>query len=219
MQNPEKMNNNEIMSLWKSYDQKIESLLTINRDLVIHLTKSKLDKKMNLLKRPKSIFILMGIPYIIILWSLTIVAFKASGVFVTIGFGSIAILMSILVGAYFYQIHLINKIIRSEEIIVVQENLARLRISSFNCIRLSVIQLPFWIICWMSFDALVSSPLIYGGIHLILIGLFAYLAYWIYSGLSIENRNPKISEFFLSGNEWDLLEKSSELLDQIKQLK
>ena len=47
------MENIELQNIWKSYDQKITSMLKINKEIAINLSKQKLDKQISRLYRPK----------------------------------------------------------------------------------------------------------------------------------------------------------------------
>ncbi len=211
------MDNIELEKIWKSYDQKIENLLTINKEMAIDLTRQKLNKQISRLYLPKWIGIGIGIPYTILMIFITIIASIAKAYFVAIGFGLISLIMVVLLIHYFYQLHLISEVQNSEDVLSTQQQLSRLKISSFNSVNLAVFQLPFWSICWISLDALKASPLLYGGINLLVFLGLAYIAYWLYSQMSYKNENSKIRDFFLSGREWEPILKSSEILKQIKE--
>ncbi len=211
------MKDNELQNIWKSYDQKLDQVLSLNKQLTYDLTKEKLNKTINQLRRPKRAMLFFGIPYTLLLFSITLIALKAGSSFVSLGFGAISIIMTIVVILYFYHLNLINEINNNDNIIEVQEKISRLKISSFNCTKLALIQLPFWTICWVSYDALINSPWLYGGVNLAVFLGLTYLAYWLYKNLDIQNSDSKISRFFLSGSEWEPILRSSEILKQLKE--
>ncbi len=213
------MQDNELINLWKSYDQKMEETLSLNKRILYELTKGKLDKTLLTMRRPKITMVLIGIVYTLLLYLLTFIAYMAGGVFVMLGFGAIALLMTALIIFYCYQLHLIHQISNSDEIIFVQERLSRLRLSSFNCVRLAVLQLPFWSVCWISLDALKHSPFLYGSVNVLVFVGLTYLAYWLYSNISLQQPHSKISRFFLSGSGWEPIIKSRNLLEQLKAYK
>ncbi|MDF9798578.1 hypothetical protein OKW21_003841 [Catalinimonas alkaloidigena] len=95
--------------------------------------------------------------------------------------------------------------------------MSKLKISSFKRLNLAVFQLPFWSVYWESVDAIKESPIIYGGINLLIFIMLAYVAYWLYQQLSYTNKESKVRDFFLSGSEWEPLLKSAEILEQIKE--
>ncbi|MEN0046750.1 MAG: hypothetical protein AAF806_06825 [Bacteroidota bacterium] len=210
------MQEKELLELWQSYDQKLERVLSLNQEMVYEMTKNKLNATLSTLRLPKRIMLLIGIPYTLLLYFITFIAYQAAAVFVTFGFGAIALIMSTIVISYCYHLVLIHQISHSKEIIEVQKKLAELKLSSFHTARWAMLQLPFWSICWMSWNTLKDSPLIYGGINLsIFLGL-AYLAYWLYRQLDMEHQNSWVSRLLLSGREWEPIIKSSEILEQLK---
>jgi len=208
-----------MQNIWKSYNQKMERMLVINKQLAIDLTKIKLNRQVSKINRPKWTAIFIGIPYTFILIAITIIASFAKAYFVAIGFGFISLIMTLILVNYFYDLYLISQIKNNEDILSTQEKLSKLRISSFKSLNLSIFQLPFWSICWISMAALKDSPFIYGGINLLIFAILAFTAYWLYKKLSYKNEKSKFRDFFLSGNEWEPILKSSEILEQIKEYK
>ena len=98
-----------------------------------------------------------------------------------------------------------------------QQQLSKLRISSFNSLSFAVFQLPFWSMCWISIEALKESPLVYGGINLLVFLILGYISYWLFQKLSYNQKESKVRDFFLSGNEWEPILRSTEILEQIKE--
>ena len=211
------MENAEFQNLWKSYDQKLQNLLAINRDIAINLSRQKFNKQMSRLCRPKWTAILLGVPYTLLLIVITTIASFANAYFVAVGFGAISLIMMTLLFSYFYQLYLISKIRNNEEVLSTQQQLSKLRISSFNSLNLAVFQLPFWSICWISTKALKESPFVYGGINLLIFLALTYVSYWVFQKLSPKNKESKIRDFLLSGSEWEPIQKSAEILEQIKE--
>lgn len=211
------MENIELQNIWKSHDQKIERMISINKDIAANLSRQKLNKQISRLYRPKLTAIVIGVPYTILLLAVTTIATIARAYFVAIGFGTISLIMTILLLNYFYQLYLISQVRNNEEVLSTQQQLSKLRISSFKSLNLAVYQLPFWSICWMSIDALKESPFIYGGINLLAFILLSYIAYWLYQKLSYKNKESRIRDFFLSGSEWEPILISAKILEQIKE--
>ncbi|MDG2331518.1 MAG: hypothetical protein P8M05_07990 [Flavobacteriales bacterium] len=207
----------ELQNIWKSYDQKMEKILAVNKEFAINLTKQKLNKQISRLYRPKWTAIFIGVPYTLLLIAITSIASYAKAYFVTIGFGAISLIMTILLLNYLYQLYLISQVKNSEEILSTQQQLSKLRISSFKSLNLAVFQLPFWSICWISLDAIKESPFIYGGINLMVFLILTFIAYWLYQKMSYKYKESKIRDFFLSGREWEPIQKSAEILEQIKE--
>lgn len=213
------MEDNELLKIWKSYDQKLDQVLLLNKQLASSLTKNDLNKTINKLKRPKIVMLLIGIPYTFLLYFITFIAYQAGVFFVSIGFGAISLIMNIVIVSYIYHLYLISEINKNDNIIEVQKKLSSLKISSFNTIKLALLQIPFWSICWMSLDALKNSIFWYGGINLLIFLGLSYCSYWLYKNLNIHNLDSKLNQFFFSGSEWDPIIKSLDILQQLKEYK
>ena len=211
------MENIELQNIWKSHDQKLENMLTINKEIAVNVSKLKLDKQISRLYLPKWTAILIGVPYTAVLVVITIIAFIAEAYFVAIGFGAIALIMTVILLIYLYQFYLISKIKRDEGVLSTQKTLSQLRISSSKSLHMAIFQLPFWSICWISINGLKDSPLVYGGVNLVIFVTLSYLSYWIYRKLNDSNGSSKIRDFFYYGSEWDPIIKSAEILEQIKE--
>ena len=211
------MEDKEMLKIWKSYDQKLEDVLTLNKEIAYEITKGKLHKTINSLRLPKSVFLALGLPYTFILCFITWISFKAGAFIMMFGFGVISLIMIATTIGYAYHLFLIARINHEETISEVQKRIAELKISSFNIARLAVIQLPFWSVCWVSINALKSSPFIYGGVNLVVFLGLAYVSYWLYQNLGIDNSRSKVSQIILSGKEWEAILKSSEILKQLKE--
>ncbi|MEL6868006.1 MAG: hypothetical protein AAFP19_26510 [Bacteroidota bacterium] len=210
------MDNTELQNIWKAYDQKLDQLLAVNQVYALDLTRQKLHRQISRLYRPKWTAIIIGLPYALFLVIVTTIAFLAQAYFVAIGFGAIALITIFLLMNYFYHLHLINQVRNNEEVLSTQQQLSKLRLSSFHSLNMAVFQLPFWSICWISTEALKESPLLYGGINLIVFLLLSFIAYWLYQQLNTTNKPSKVRDFLLSGDEWEPILKAEEILEQLR---
>lgn len=211
------MEDKELLNIWKSYDQKLEEVLTLNRDITFEITRNKLHKTVKSLRWTKSKILLLGIPYTFILYFITSITYRVEALFMMLGFGIISLIMTGIIAGYFYHLFLIKHIIHSEKITEVQKRMAELKISSFNIVRLAIFQLPFWSICWISIEGLKNAPFLYGGINLLVFLGLSYVSYWLYQNLSLDNDKSKIGRFIFSGNEWNPILKSYDILEQLKE--
>lgn len=213
------MENIELRNIWKSYDQKLDSILAINKDIAVNLTKQKLNNQISKLYQPKWTAIIIGVPYTLLLIAITTITVSTKAYFMAVGFGAIALIMTLVLVHYLFQLYLISKIKRDEEVLTTQYHLSKLSVSSFRSLTLSVFQLPFWSLCWVSKTALLENPMVYGTLNLLIFLSLSYLAYWIFKQLSANNKKSKIRDFFFSGNEWEPIFKSAEILEQLKEYK
>jgi len=209
------MTDQELHNLWNSQNQKLHESLQLNRAIIKDLSFQKIHRGIGRLRRPKLFALFIGIPYLMILCLITFIAYQASAIFVFIGFGLIALLMLALICGYIYHLYLIDQIQGTDDVLTVQKKIASFKLSNYNLTRLVLLQIPLWTLCWMSIDALQSSPWVYGGINLLIFLALCYITYWLFNKTDIKNRKSKVYRFFFSGNEWELLKKSSSILDQL----
>ena len=210
------MNDKELLQLWNSYDQKLDQVLKLNQDMTMELTKNKLQSTINRMIWPKRLIFLLGMPYTLILLIITKITFESEAYVMSLSFGIISLTMLITLVSYIYHLFLISAINRDDSVRNVQERLAQLKLSSFALTRMTVFQLPFWSLCWFSINAFKNSPILYGGINIIIFLGLSLVAWWIYRSLG--NKESKISKMVFSGIEWEPLEKSSDILEQLKAL-
>ncbi|MEO1514719.1 MAG: hypothetical protein AAFV95_06895 [Bacteroidota bacterium] len=211
------MTDKELMNIWKSYDQKMDEMLSLNKTMAYEITKQKLHNTINALRLPKSILLVIGIPYTAIICFIAWIAYQAQAYIAMLGFGAIGAIMLATISGYVYHLYLLSKINHAEDIAEVQQSMAKLKISSYNMARLSVGQLPFWSICWMSLEALKQSPIVYGGINLIAFLLLSALSFYLYQAIHIDNKESRLHKLIFSGREWEPILKSADLLEQLKE--
>lgn len=209
------MENTELQAIWQSYDSKIEDMLSLNKKIALDLARQKIHRNIGSLYRPKGMALVLGVPYTLLLFAVAATALMGQAYLVAAGFGAIALLMTGLLLVYGHQLYLIGQVRKSEAVLSIQRQLSRLRLAGFRSLSLAIFQLPFWSICWMSVDALQKSPWLYGGVHLAVFLALSGLAYWLHQKVSHPNKPSRIRDFFLTGNEWEPIRKSAEILEQI----
>lgn len=211
------MNTNKLSEVWNSENEKMDAALGLKTEHILALTRQKVKLQMQRLYGPKIRALIFGLPYSIVLGCIAVFSYLSEAYLVSFGFAAIALFSLVLNGLYLHQLFLIRQVKRSEGILTTQRKIAQLKISSYQCIFAAVFQIPFWTICWMSVDALIDSPLIYGGVHLVLFALASYGAYWIYRSVGAENQTSRIRNFFLSGREWEPIQKAADVLRQTEE--
>ena len=210
------MQDRDLLSLWQNHDQQLSKVVAINQLLVDELIKSKVGRALRGMHGSTWRTFLLGLPWVILLFAISGIGFLAQAWLVAFGFGAIALIMSLVLGRYVYHLYLLQQINRSEEVLEIQKRVATLRLSAFKTIRLSFFQLPFWSVCWMSFNETMASPLLYGGISLGITLLLGWAGWYLYHALSLENPTSWVSKLFLSGGEWDSLQKADTLLREME---
>ena len=94
------MNDIELKNIWKNYDEKLEKVIACNESLVKEVTKLKVESSLAKAKPIKIFALAIGIPWVIILYSLFILGCLSGAVFFAISFGAIAIINTIVIVTY-----------------------------------------------------------------------------------------------------------------------
>ena len=209
------MNENELLTVWGKHNEKLNEVISINKAILRNTLKQNLNSTIGQLRSPYNRTILLGVPYTVVLYILAFIGYTASAPFVFVGFAAIALFMTILLAGYIYQTRLIHQIQSTDEIIQVQENLARLKLSNYRLTRMAIWQLPFWSICWVSLNALKSDPWLYGVVNFGVFIILTSISFYLFRGLSIKNRSSRIYEIFMSGRDWEQINKSHEIIEEI----
>ena len=142
----------------------------------------------------KVLGLLLGSLYVVGLYALVLMGYRAGNPFFTGGFAAMALLMSVFVGTYLYQIYLLKEIGASTSAPELREKLAWLRAAVVYSVRLAVLQIPLWFICWLDAATLMRQPLLFAGA--------AYGTFWLYRRLDEQQPASSIMAFFFSGPEW-----------------
>ncbi len=209
------MEDKELQNIWKSLDKKIDTLLAFNKEILIDMEEKKVMKEIAKLKPVKYLGIIIGFPWVIFLYSATTIGIISGGFFFPLSFGIIAVVTTIALSIYIYHLVLINRIDRTDSVIQVQERIAEIRRSDMIGVKVALLQLPFWSIFWL--DVHPDSAYIF--IHLFIFILFSILTYVMIKGIRMDNMNSKWVKFLFSGNEWQSLDKASDILSQIEDVK
>lgn len=214
----------ELKSMWKAYDQKIDETKILNLQSWVvniktfeYLQTHKAQSKLKSLSIFKSWAVVLGI-----LWVLFLAVLAYGNHFLNPYFTiSVIILMLfsiIAIAIYIKHILLIQQINYSESIIDVQKKLAELQSSTINGLRILWLQLPFyttffWSTKWMMNDIkfwLIAFPITL---------FFTLLAIWLYKNITLKNANRKWLKILLSNKEWTSIIKAKAYLDEIEEFK
>jgi hypothetical protein len=209
------MNDIEIKKIWQSYDQKLDQILLLNKELTTEMTKSKAKSLISKIRPYKYVGLLFGIPWLILVNFLCFIGIKSGGIFFPISFGVISIIYYIAIGIYIYHLFLVNQINRSDSVIEVQEKMAEIKSSDILATRIAILQIPLWSIFWLD----VYSELIYLIIPGIIFLAFCLITIYLFVNIKASNMHKKWMKFLFSGSEWNALIRANDLLEEIKEYK
>ncbi len=213
----------EIKMLWKSYNEKLEKSLTINRQNADDISKMKVHSLLSSMKPLKIFTLIVGLvwslPLAFILINLFVHGYDKVSLFFLYS-ASIQVLLTLIATAvYIYQVDLIYKIDFSTPVINMQENLSKLKISTLWAARILFLQLPVWTTFYLTENTILQGSLF----HLIIQGFitfsFAFAGIWLFININYKNRNKKWFQWIFKGKEWTPLLKSMDLLEQVEEYK
>jgi hypothetical protein len=213
------MEDTEMITLWKSYGQKLDETLTLNRKNAEDITRIKVQSVLSSMRPLKIFAILVGIVWVTFVDILIINLYPVASPYFLISAGIQALLTKLAIGIYLYQLILIHQVDTSEPVLATQDRIARLKYSTIWIARVLFLQLPVWTTFYLSGSIFNNGNTL---MHIIQIGttaLFTFAAVWLFLNIRYENRDKKWFKLIFRGNEWAPVMKSMELLDQINEYK
>ena len=210
------MEERDILALWKSYDQKLEENLLLNRKNTADITGMKVQSLLASMKPIKIFTLMVGVLWVLFVDTMIINLFYTANPFFLISAGIQVLLTKFAIGIYLYQLILIHQVDVSEPIVATQSRLTRLQSSTLWVARLLFLQLPVW----TTFDWN-KSMLENGNTFLYIIQIavtlaFAFLAVWLFLNIRYENRDKKWFKLIFDGIEWTPVIRSMELYREIE---
>lgn len=213
------MENIELINLWKSYGEKLEENLLVNRRNTVDITKIKVQSFLRMMTPLKIFAIIAGILWAGFVDTVLIAVFPAASFFFLISAALQGLLTKAAIGIYLYQLVLIYQVDVSEPILATQERLARLQSTTLLVARLLLLQLPLWTTFYLNNSMLANGNVLLWGIQAVVTLAFTYVAVWLFIHIRYENRHKKWFRWIFRGREWDPLMQSLEMLDQVKDYK
>lgn len=211
------MDDTALISLWQSYDQKLEQSLRLNRQQAEDISKLKVQSLLGSMKPVKLFAIIIGILWVIFLDALIINAYPYASPFFLVSAIIQVLISKIAIGIYLYQLILLGLTDLSEPVIATQEKLARLRSSTLLVTRILILQLPVWTTFYLNTAMFKNGNPWLLTLQLFVTVIFCCLAIWLFININYANRNKKWFRFIFSGREWEPMLHSMDLLSQVEE--
>ncbi len=211
------MEEKEIISLWQSYNKKLEDSLMLNKKNAEDITGMKVRSLLASMQPLKIFAILAGVGWVGFVDVLIVNLFRVASPFFLVSAGIQSVLTTLAIGIYLYQLILINQTDIGEPVLATQERIARLKSSTLWAARLLFLQLPVWTTFYINQNMLKHGNDWLYAVQIIVTTAFTYAAAWLFFNIRYENRNKKWFRLILKGKEWDPVMKSMELLEEINE--
>lgn len=209
------MNESELKNIWQSYDQKIDKILTINRQQLRELQSEKAETKIQSFIRNHIRVMILGILWIFVLGFL--VYHTLHNVYFAISLGSIMLFNVFAVGLYLKHIIILSKIDIAESITATQKKLARVYASYTNSGRVLLLQAPFFCTWWYTDELIQNGDAVFWSIQIAVVSLFTALSIYLFRQLSPTNPSDKwrkrSDKYFGAAK----LQKAMDFLNQIEE--
>jgi hypothetical protein len=217
------MKDEEIISLWKLQEAKLEQTMAINMQLVKEIKSQKAQKALRSLKIFKAGGVVTGIIYLMILGALLSFAIRhyspAANYFI-VSMGAIFIINVKAVADYIKHLVWASEISYEGSVVEIQEKLARLELSIIAHTRVMFLQLPFWTTFYLSSSWFPQSAAWgYVVLQCTITALFTWLAYWLYKNITIENANKKWFKGLINGSGVKSVREAWEYYHEIEEFK
>lgn len=213
------MNEEEIKKLWQESNAKLDPDNSIDYKQVEESNLRNVQKLVSSMKPIKIFAILIGSIWgglgIIILGSLYLNAFSViNKYFLFSATGQIGLTV-LAIALYFYQIIMIYSVDITDPVVKTQLKLARLKSTTIWAARIAFLQLPLWTTFYWNETMFRDWNWLQWTVQGAVTFAFAFAAFWLFFNLKYENKDKRWFKRIFSGEEWNPLISSIELIKQL----
>jgi hypothetical protein len=213
------MEDTEIIDLWRSYGQKLEESLELNRKNAEEITRLKVRSFLASMKPLKLFTIVVGIIWVALVDVLIIKTFPVANWFFIVSASIQVLLTKLAIIIYLYQLILLHRADISEPILETQRKIASLKSTTLWVARILFLQLPVWTTFYWNKSMLVNGNTLLYVLQIVVTLSFTCVAVWLFRNIKNENKDKKWFRLIFNGNEWTPMLKSIELLNQVNEYK
>lgn len=213
------MEDQAIIDLWKSYGQKLDESLQLNRKNAADISKMKVQSAVAGMQPLKLFTIIIGIVWVAFVDMMIVKGFSVASPFFLVSAGIQVLLTKIALGIYLYQVVLIRQVDISEPILAAQQQLSRLRSSTIWVTRILLLQLPVWTTFYWNKSMLDKGTTSQFVLQAIITLTFTFAAIWLFANIRYENRDKRWFRLIFNGKEWQPVIQAMELLREIESYK
>ena len=220
------MDDTQIKNILESYNQKLEQALVLNmQSWVLNLQcfetlqKNKTQAKLKSLINFKLFAVGLGFLWLLFLGYIFYFSFEKAGIFFIVSCGAVILFTTLAIAGYLHHVNLISKINNSESVIIAQERITKLKLSTLNITRILFLQAPFYCTFWWTTKMIMDSPFSFWLISFPVALLFTLASIWLYKNISIKNVNKKWFKILFNSPEWNSLVRANSFLEEINLFK
>jgi hypothetical protein len=210
------MENIEIINLWKQYDEKLEKSLSLNQKIITELQQQKAKNALKPARNYKVLVVFIGIIYSALVGYFLYHLSPLASIFINLSVGIHLLIMVIAVGMYIRQLVLISEIDRSENILHMQQKMAKLQSSTLKVIGICFLQFPVFATWNIRLELIEENPLMFWLVQMPIVALLTYIGIWFYRNINIKNMDKRWFRMMFYGVEWSSIIKSGKFLKEIE---
>jgi len=212
------METNELIRAWQDSEKSLEKLWTLNLKCIEMVQSQKAKSKLNSLAIFKLFAVALGIIYVLFL-GLLVYETRLRNLYFSISFGLIILINLIALKVYIKHIILIREINYSENLVITQQKIAALQLSTLSIGRVLWLQLPLWTTWFWNTHWIVYNSLNFWLIPFPITLIFVLLALWLYKNISLENSRKKWFRVLFSSTEWGSIVRAMAFMKEIEAFK
>lgn len=210
------MENIEIINLWKQYDEKLEKSLSLNQKIIAELQQQKVKNALKSSFRVKLWTVILGLLYVATLVYFISFSFSFASIYLKVSIGLHALVCFIAILIYINQLVQIKQIDNAENVVQMQQKLAKLKVSTVNVVAILFLQLPVFSTFNITEKLIYETPLNFWFIQVPIVLLFAAAGIWLYKIIDIKNMDKKWFKMMFYGSDWSSIIKSGKFLKEIE---
>lgn len=210
------MENIEIINLWKQYDEKLEKSLSLNQKIIAELQQQKAKNALRSSFRIKLWTVILGLLYVGMLVYFLSFSFSFASIYLKISIGLHALVCFIAILVYINQLVQIKQIDNAENVVQMQQKLAKLKVSTVNVVAILFLQLPVFSTFNITEKLIYETPLNFWFIQVPIVLLFTAVGIWLYKIIDIKNMDKKWFKMMFYGSDWSSIIKSGKFLKEIE---
>lgn len=214
------MKDQELLSLWKQQESKMDQLMKMNIELLKEQLNQKAKKALFGMKAEKVTGIVFGTFYVLFLGIVLSIGLKATNFrldFFHVSVGMIFLVNLLVLINYIKNLVMVSQVKFDGSIASTQKQLLDLKVSLVKTMRIVVIQIPFYTTFHLSsnwFPAQASTPWLL--IQMIITGIFTLASVYAFIQFKPENVDKKWVKWMISSAGGSQIERSLEDLKELE---
>jgi len=190
--------------------------MSLNKTIIQEIQQQKAKNALRPARNYSLVAILVGLIYAGLVVYFLNFTYPFTSVFTQISIAIHLLVTLIAIAMYIRQLCRISEINQSENVVQMQQKLAKLQSSTVKIVGISLLQLPVFSTWNISFELINEQPTQFWFIQMPIVLLFTFAGIWLYKNMDIKNMDKKWFKIIFYGSEWSALVSSGKFLKEIE---